>query len=342
MDKIILAIETSCDETAVSIIKNHKEILANVVSSQIKNHSENGGVVPELASRLHLENIDIVFNSALKQADLTINDIDSIAVICGPGLIGALHVGVMFAKTISYLNNIPIIYLNHMASHIYACNLVDDLEFPLLALVVSGGHTELVYMKEHLNFEVLGQTQDDAVGETYDKVAKALDLGYPGGPIIDKLAKSGQPIYDFPVSMRNDLYNFSYSGLKSAVLNKLNQFKMKNIDFNKEDIAASFQKSAIQQLMEKTINTINNYEVKHFILAGGVAANSYLREECIKVINDVDKNIKITLPPLWCCTDNAAMVASLASFYSNDDYCFEYGKSAKPNLNLNTNKKEIM
>lgn len=342
MDRIIVAIETSCDETAVSIINNHKEILANVVSSQIKNHSENGGVVPELASRLHLENIDVVFNTALKDAKLSINDIDKIAVIYGPGLIGALHVGVMFAKTISYLNDIPIIYLNHMASHIYACNLIDDLEFPLLALVVSGGHTELVYMKEHLNFKVLGQTQDDAIGETYDKVAKALDLGYPGGPIIDKLAKEGKAIYDFPVSMKNDLYNFSYSGLKSSVLNQLNQFRMKNIDFKIEDIAASFQKSAIQQLMEKTLNTLNNYEIKHFVLAGGVAANSYLRDESVRVINNLDKEIKITLPPLWCCTDNAAMVASLASFYKDNDYAYEFGKSAKPNLNLNTNNKEII
>lgn len=342
MDRIILAIETSCDETAISIIKNHKDILANVVSSQIKDHTENGGVVPELASRLHLENIEIVFNKALNDAGLTINDIDNIAVIYGPGLIGSLHVGVMFAKTISYLNNIPLIYLNHMASHIYACNLVDDLTFPLLALVVSGGHTELVYMKEHLNFEVLGQTQDDAIGESYDKVAKALGLGYPGGPIIDKLAKTGEAIYDFPVSMKSELYNFSYSGLKSAVLNKLNQFKMKNIDFKNEDIAASFQKSAVQQLMEKTINTINNYEVKHFIIAGGVAANSYLREEVVKTIENIDKEIKITLPPLWCCTDNAAMVASLASFYTEDNYLFEYNKSARPNLNLNSNTKEIL
>lgn len=340
MDKIILAIETSCDETAVSIIKNNKELLSNVVSSQIKNHCIAGGVIPELASRLHLENIDIVFNEALAKANLTINDINKIAVIYGPGLIGALHVGVMFAKSISYLNNIPLVYLNHMAAHIYACNLVDDLEFPLLALVVSGGHTELVYMKEHLSFEILGQTQDDAIGECYDKIAKAMDLGYPGGPIIDSLAKSGKPIYDFPVSMKNDLYNFSYSGLKSAVLNKLNQLEMKNESYTKEDIAASFQVSAIKQLMEKTKNVLYNYNVKHFVLAGGVAANSYLREESVKTIEAINKNIKITLPPLWCCTDNAAMVASLASFYQDDHFGFDFNKSASPNLKLE-NKENI-
>lgn len=336
MDKIILAIETSCDETAISIIKNNKQLLSNVVSSQIKNHSSNGGVVPELASRLHLENIDIVFNEALAKANLEIKDIDKIAVIYGPGLIGALHVGLTFAKSISYLNNIPLVYLNHMAAHIYACNLVDDLKFPLLALVVSGGHTELVYMKEQLSFEIIGQTQDDAIGECYDKVAKAMDLGYPGGPIIDSLAKNGKPIYDFPISMKNDLYNFSYSGLKSSVLNKLNQLKMTNTEYNKEDIAASFQVSAIKQLMDKTINVINNYPVNHFVLAGGVAANSYLREESVKTIESINKNIKITLPPLWCCTDNAAMVASLASFYQDSAFGFNFDKSASPNLILKT------
>ena len=333
MKKNILAIETSCDETAIAIYQDG-EILANVVSSQIKNHEFNGGVVPELASRLHLENIDVVFKEAMQKANLIISELDLIAVVNGPGLIGALHVGTVFAKSLAYINNIPILPLNHMAGHIYANNLVDDLKFPLLALVVSGGHTELVLMKRHLDFEVLGQTLDDAIGECYDKVARVLGLGYPGGPIIDKISKEGNDIYNFPIPLLDDSYNFSYSGLKSAVINKVNQLKMKSEEYKIADIACSFQVSAIKPLLVKTIKAIREYQIEHFVLAGGVAANSYLREAVVKSLEDENINIKVTLPPLWCCTDNAAMICSLASFYNEDSYLNSYCFGVEPNKKL--------
>lgn len=334
MEKNILAIESSCDETAIAIIRGKKTILSNVVSSQIKNHEHNGGVVPELASRLHLENIDVVLTKALVEAELTLQDIDLITIVNGPGLIGALHVGTVFAKSLAYINNIPILPVHHIAGHIYANNLIDDLEFPLLALVVSGGHTELVLMKEHLHFEVLGQTLDDAIGECYDKVAKILSLGYPGGPIIDKLAKEGQNIYNFPIPLQDNSYNFSYSGLKSAVINKVNQLKMKKEDYNVADIATSFQCSAVAPLVSKSLKAINDHNVKHFVLAGGVAANSYLRQQVQKMIDTKTTDVKLTLPPLWCCTDNAAMIASLAAYYDSAAYLNSYSFSVEPNKKL--------
>ena len=333
MNKTILAIETSCDETAIAIIRNN-EILANVVSSQIKDHQYNGGVVPELASRLHLANIDVVFCEALSKANLTIKDIDGIAIVNGPGLIGALHVGVVFAKGLSYVNDIPLLPVHHLAGHIYANNLIDELEFPLLALVVSGGHTELVLMKEHLSFEVLGQTRDDAIGECYDKVARILDLGYPGGPIIDNLAKQGKNIYNFPIPLLDDSYNFSYSGLKSAVINKVNQLKMKKEIYENADIATSFQYSAIEPLIIKSLKAIKEYNIKHFVLAGGVAANSYLRQKVSEMVEINQLAIKYTLPPLWCCTDNAAMIAALATFYQEADFQLSYDFSVEPNKKL--------
>ncbi|MEG0686396.1 MAG: tRNA (adenosine(37)-N6)-threonylcarbamoyltransferase complex transferase subunit TsaD, partial [Erysipelotrichales bacterium] len=261
-------------------------------------------------------------------------DIDYIAVVNGPGLVGALHVGIMFAKTLSYVNNIPLMPVHHIAGHIYANNLVDELEFPLLALVVSGGHTELVLMKEHMSFEVLGQTLDDAIGECYDKVARILGLGYPGGPIVDNLAKKGNHTYEFPIPLNDDSYNFSYSGLKSSVLNKVNQMKMKNEEINLEDFMYSFQYSAIKPLIQKSIKAINEFDIKHFVLAGGVAANSYLRSEIEKAITDNNSETKITLPPLWCCTDNGAMIASLASYIDEKEFNKDYSFSVEVNKKL--------
>lgn len=333
-EKIILAIESSCDETAISIIKGKKNILANIVSSQIDVHKLNGGVVPELASRLHLDNVDIVFNEAIKTANIIIKDIDLIAVVNGPGLIGALHVGVIFAKTLAYVNNIPILPVHHIAGHIYANNLIADMKFPLLALVVSGGHTELVYMKEHLSFEVLGQTRDDAIGECYDKVARVLGLSYPGGPIIDEYAKTGKNNFNFPSPMFDDSYDFSYSGLKSAVINEVNKMKMKAEKININDLACSFQESAIAPLIRKTSKAIAEYEIKQVVLAGGVAANSRLRELITKEISDKFNNVEVILPPLWCCTDNAAMISSLASFYEENQYLRTYDFGVEPNKKL--------
>lgn len=333
-ERVILAIETSCDETAIAIIKGQKELLANIVSSQIKQHQDNGGVVPELASRLHYENVDHVFNQALQEAKITLKDIDGIAVVNGPGLIGALHVGTIFAKSIAYLNNIPILSVHHIAGHIYANNLISDLKFPLLALVVSGGHTELVYMPNHLDFKVLGQTQDDAIGESYDKIARILDLGYPGGPIIDKLAKEGQNIYDFPIPKNDNTYDFSYSGLKSAVINKVNTLKMKKEEFNNADIARSFQESAVAPLITKSIKAAKEYNVKQFLIAGGVSANSYLRQEIENNFTKELPNVELLLPPLWATTDNAAMIASLASFYQDSYFNNEYDFAVNPNRKL--------
>ncbi|MDL2211497.1 tRNA (adenosine(37)-N6)-threonylcarbamoyltransferase complex transferase subunit TsaD [Erysipelotrichaceae bacterium OttesenSCG-928-M19] len=333
MNKCILAIETSCDETAIAIMRNN-ELLANVVSSQIKDHEFHGGVIPELASRLHLDNIDIVFQKALKEANISISDISLIAIVNGPGLIGALHVGVVFAKALAYINNIPLLPVHHIAGHIYASNLLEEFNFPLLALVVSGGHTELVLLNEHLDFKILGQTLDDAIGESYDKIARVLGLGYPGGPIIDKLAALGKNNYDFPIPLMDDSYNFSYSGLKSAVINKVNQLKMKHESYENADIACSFQISAITPLIQKTLKAIKEYQINHFVLAGGVAANSYLRKEITTAINKENPNVKVTLPPLWCCTDNAAMICSLASFYNEDSYLNNYHFSVNPNMKL--------
>lgn len=326
-ERIILAIETSCDETAIAILQGHNKVLANVISSQIAQHKDSGGVVPELASRLHLDNIDVVFEQALRDAKITIEDIDLIAVVNGPGLVGALHVGLIFAKSLSYINNIPLIDIHHIAAHIYASSLVDEFSFPLLALVVSGGHTQLVLMKDHLDFEIIGQTRDDAIGETYDKVARILNLEYPGGPLIDKLAKTGKNIYDFPRPLIDDSYDFSYSGLKSAVINKVNQLNMKKEEFNIEDIATSFQESAIYPLITKTLKAIKEYDIKHVVLAGGVSANSYLRQQIIDNLQELD--VKLTLPELITCTDNALMVAACASYYEQGHNNLEL--SVEPN-----------
>ncbi|WP_423364710.1 tRNA (adenosine(37)-N6)-threonylcarbamoyltransferase complex transferase subunit TsaD [Mycoplasma sp. P36-A1] len=333
-ERIILAIETSCDETAMSILKGNKKLLANIVSSQIDQHSLNGGVVPELASRLHLQNIDSVFKETMSKANISIEDVDGIAIVNGPGLIGALHVGVMFAKSIAYLNNIPILPIHHIAGHIYANELITDLKFPLIALVVSGGHTELVLMNNHLEFKVLGQTHDDAIGESYDKIARVLGLGYPGGPIIDKLAKSGTDIYNFPIPKNDKTYDFSYSGLKSAVINKVNTLKMKKESYNNDDIACSFQTSAIAPLISKTLMAAKEFNAVQVVLAGGVSANSYLREKITEEFKEKLPLVELVLPPLWATTDNAAMIASVASHYKKEAYTNNYSFSVNPNRKL--------
>ncbi|HCY07117.1 MAG TPA: tRNA (adenosine(37)-N6)-threonylcarbamoyltransferase complex transferase subunit TsaD [Erysipelotrichaceae bacterium] len=312
MSKYILAIETSCDETACAIVKDNNQILSNIVSSQINVHELYGGVVPEVASRIHIENISLVIEEALKEAKITIDDIDAIAVTQGPGLIGSLHVGIQAAKTIAWLYNKPIIPLHHIVGHIYANKFVDELEFPLLALVVSGGHTELIYMEKEYSFEVIGTTQDDAIGEAYDKVARVLGLGYPGGPKIDNLAKTGKENYTLPIPKVENPYDFSFSGLKSAVIQLINRLERRNEEIIKEDVAYSFQESALSQVLKITDKALNDYKPKHLVLAGGVAANSRLRELMQDMILKYP-NIKLTIPPLWCCTDNAAMMAVAGS-----------------------------
>ena len=273
----ILAIESSCDETSMSIIEDGHIDLGTVILSQIDIHKLYGGVVPEIASRSHAENITIVLEEVLAKADVTMNEIDAIAVTYGPGLIGSLLVGLIAAKMIAYIYNKPLIPVHHIAGHIYANNLVKNMEFPLIALVISGGHTELIYMKEDYNFEKIGGTLDDAVGECYDKVARVLGLPYPGGPSIDKLAKTGQDTYKLPLPLNDDSYDFSFSGLKSAVINLVHNEEQRGNEIRKADLACSFQNRVVEILTKKTIKALKEYQVKNLVVAGGVAANSAIR-----------------------------------------------------------------
>lgn len=312
-DVIILAIESSCDETSVAIVKNGVEDLATTIFSQIDIHKAFGGVVPEIASRNHEQNITIVLEETLNKAGLTIDDIDAIAVTYGPGLIGSLLVGLMAAKALSISSNKPLIPVHHIAGHIYANNLESPLKFPLIALVVSGGHTELVLMKEDYSFEKIGGTLDDAVGEAYDKVARIIDVGYPGGPVLDKLAQKGEDTYDLPKPLDDKTDDFSFSGIKSAVINLVHNEKQRGNEIRKEDLSCSFQNRVVEVLVKKTIRAMEKLEIKNLILAGGVAANSSLRkrleEECEK------KEFNLTVPSLKYCTDNATMIGA-AGYYS--------------------------
>ena len=309
----ILAIESSCDETSVSVIKDGCKDLSTVILSQMNTHANYGGVVPEIASRMHVENITLVIDEALKKANMKMEDIDAIAVTYGPGLIGSLLVGLMAAKTLAFIYGKPLIPVHHIAGHIYANNLVKKLEFPLIALVVSGGHTELVYMKENYSFEKLGSTLDDAVGEAYDKVARVIGVPYPGGPIVDKLAFEGKDTYDLPLPLNDDSYNFSFSGLKSAVINLVHNEKQRGIEIIKENMAASFQNRVVQILVKKTMKALKDNNVKNLIVAGGVAANKGLRTALTEACNKA--NINLIIPEMKYCTDNAAMIGA-AGYYA--------------------------
>lgn len=307
---LILAIESSCDETSIAVTKDGK-LLSNVVSTQIAVHQKYGGVMPEIASRLHAENIGVVLKEAVENANIKLDDVDAIAVTRGPGLIGALHVGLQCAKTLAMLYNKPLIPVHHLAGHIYANEYISELSFPLLAVVVSGGNTELVIMKDHLNFEIIGETRDDAIGECYDKVARVLGLPYPGGIPIDKLAKEGKHTYHLPEPLKGEhTYDLSYSGLKTNVINLVHNLAQKGVEVNVPDMCKSFQDVAIGLVVDRAKKAALEYKVKEIILAGGVSANSYLREQMQQVANDI--GVKIIIPPMWCCTDNAAMIAKVA------------------------------
>lgn len=307
----ILAIESSCDETAAAIIDNG-QLLSNIVSTQIEVHRKYGGVMPEIASRLHAENISIVIKEALETAHLSFEDLDAVAVTRGPGLIGALHVGLQAAKTISMLYKIPLIPVHHLAGHIYANEYVADFKFPLLAVVVSGGNTELVLMKDHMDFEIIAETRDDAIGECYDKVARVLGLPYPGGIPIDRLAKEGKHTYNLPTPLKAEkTLDLSYSGLKTNVINLVHNLEQKGEQVNVADMCKSFQDVAVGLVVDRTIKAIKEYKVNQVILAGGVSANSYLREQMTIEMEKLGVEIKI--PPMWCCTDNAAMIAKVAA-----------------------------
>ncbi|UXR81982.1 tRNA (adenosine(37)-N6)-threonylcarbamoyltransferase complex transferase subunit TsaD [Staphylococcus sp. IVB6214] len=308
---LILAVETSCDETSVSVIADGHKILSNSVLSQIESHKRFGGVVPEVASRHHVENMTLMIEDALQTAQVTMDDVDAVAVTQGPGLIGALLVGVNAAKTLAFAHNKPLIPVHHIAGHIYANQLTNGLTFPLMALIVSGGHTELVLMRDHLDFEVIGETRDDAVGEAYDKVARTIGLPYPGGPHVDKLAAQGSDTYDFPrVWLEPDSFDFSFSGLKSAVINKLHNLKQKGENPIPENVAASFQNSVVEVLVGKAIRACQTYDVKQLIVAGGVASNRGLRAELERVTQS--QGITLSIPEPQLCTDNAAMIGAVA------------------------------
>ncbi len=308
-DVYILSIESSCDETSIAIIKNGNECIYMNVSTQMDTHALYGGVVPEIASRMHTEAITLVLEDVLTKSNMKIEDMDAIAVTYAPGLMGSLLVGVEFAKTLSFLYDIPLIAVNHMAGHIYANNLTSTLEYPLIALVVSGGHTNIVLMKDDYEFEVLGKTLDDAIGEAFDKVARVLGLKYPGGPNVEKLALDGKNTYKLG-NVHVDNYDLSYSGLKSSVINLVHNETQRGNEIRKSDLACTFQEIAIKQLVDKTKKALQDYDIKNLIVAGGVSANKYLRSELIKLCNEL--NVNLSIPEFKYCTDNAAMIGAAA------------------------------
>ena len=311
-DTYILGIESSCDETSVSIVKNGCEEIATVILSQMDTHSVYGGVVPEIASRMHVENITIVIEECLNKAQMTMEEIDAIAVTQGPGLIGCLLIGVGAATTLSYIYNKPLVPVHHIAGHIYANNLVSKMEFPLIALVVSGGHTDLIYMEDNYKFKKIGGTLDDAVGECYDKVARVINVPYPGGPLVDKLSYEGSDTYPLPLPLDDDTYNFSFSGIKSAVINLVHNETQRGNEIRKEDIACSFQNRVVEILSKKTMKALKEYNVKNLIIAGGVSANSGIRNK-FKELSEKE-GINLTIPNIKYCTDNAAMIAAAGYF----------------------------
>ena len=334
-DVLILAIESSCDETAAAVVKNGREVLSNVINTQIAIHTEYGGVVPEIASRKHIENINPVMRKALEDAGVTLDDIDAVGVTYGPGLVGALLVGVAEAKAIAFAKNKPLVGVHHIEGHISA-NYVEnkELEPPFVALVVSGGHTHLVKVNDYGEYEIVGRTRDDAAGEAFDKVARAIGLGYPGGPKIDKLAKEGNPdAIEFPRAHVDDApYDFSFSGIKSAVLNYINSANMQGKEINRADVAASFQKAVVDALVSRAVRLAKECGMDKLAIAGGVASNSALRaaiqEECTK------NNIRFYSPSPILCTDNAAMIGAAAYYEYIKGVRHGYDLNAVPNLKL--------
>lgn len=326
-DMYILAIESSCDETSCSIVKNGNEDISTIILSQIDIHTYYGGVVPEIASREHLRNITIVVDECLKKAKMKIEEIDAIAVTYGPGLVGSLLVGLECAKTLSLIYHKPLIPVNHIAGHIYANNLNKKMEYPLIALVISGGHTELIYMKDTYNFEKIGGTLDDSIGECYDKVARVVNVGYPGGPIIDEMAHKGEHEYKLPIPLNDDSYNFSFSGLKSAVINLKHNYDQRGIRINENNLAKSFQDVVVDVICKKTMKAVKEKNVKNLIVAGGVAANKGIREELSKLCEK--ENINLSIPDFKYCTDNATMIGA-AAYYA-------YQKGIQSTIEINAN-----
>ncbi len=334
-DILILAIESSCDETSMSIVKNGNCEIATIILSQIDIHKNFGGVVPEIASRKHIENITIILEELLNKSQVAMEDITAVAVTYGPGLIGSLLIGVQAAKTISLVMKKPLIPVHHIAGHIYANNLEKRLSFPLLALVVSGGHTELVYMAEDYSFTKIGGTLDDAVGECYDKVAKVLQISYPGGPEVDRLAHLGKDNYNLPYPLDDKSYNFSFSGLKSAVINLVHNEKQKGNEINTADLCATFQNRVVSVLVKKTMRALQEKQVNNLIVAGGVSANKGLREKLI--LECQKQNINLSFPKLIYCTDNATMIGAAAYYAYQKGIVSDLKLTAKATDNLYNN-----
>lgn len=335
METYILAIETSCDETAAAVIKNGTDIISNVVSSQIESHKRFGGVVPEIASRHHVEQITLVIEEALAQANMRPADLTAVAVTEGPGLVGALLIGINAAKAFAFAHGLPIVGTHHIAGHIYANNLVQPMEFPLLALVVSGGHTEIVLMNEHGHFELIGETRDDAAGEAYDKVARVLNLPYPGGPHIDKLAHEADEAVKFPrVWLEPDSYDFSFSGLKSAVINYKHNMDQRGEEIVAAHVAKGFQDSVVEVLTAKTVRAAREFNVKQVIAAGGVSANKGLRTSLESAFDN--EGIPFYVPPLHLCTDNAAMIGAAAHYMFTSGVRGNMAMNGRPGMELKT------
>nr|WP_181398999.1 tRNA (adenosine(37)-N6)-threonylcarbamoyltransferase complex transferase subunit TsaD [Apilactobacillus timberlakei] len=331
---IVMSFESSCDETSVAIIEDGHKILSNIVATQIKSHQRFGGVVPEVASRHHIEEITICVDDAMREANVTYDDIDAIAVTYGPGLVGALLIGVTAAKTIAWAHDIPLIPVNHIAGHILAGRYVEKIEYPALALVVSGGHTELVLMPEEGEFKIIGETRDDAAGEAYDKVGRVLGINYPAGPKVDEMASKGKDTFDFPRAMeKDDNFDFSFSGLKSAFLNTTHHADQIKEKLNKDDLATSFQDAVVDVLVYKTKRALAKYPVHQLILAGGVAANHGLRSALDKAINDVS-NTQLVKVPLKLCGDNAAMIGAAGYVLAKKNIFAGVNLNADPSLDF--------
>ena len=328
-NRYILAIESSCDETSVAVLKNDKDLLSNIIASQVESHKRFGGVVPEVASRHHVEVVTLCIEDALKEAGIVAQDLDAVAVTYGPGLVGALLVGLSAAKAFAWAHGLPLIPVNHMAGHLMAAREVKELTYPLMALLVSGGHTELVYVPEAGVYQIIGETRDDAVGEAYDKVGRVMGLAYPAGREIDQLAHQGQDVYDFPRAMiKEDNLEFSFSGLKSAFINLHHNAQQKGEELVLEDLCASFQAAVMDILLVKTKKALEKYPVKSLVVAGGVAANQGLRERLAEEIRDVE----VIIPPLRLCGDNAGMIALAAAIEFEKGNFASLDLNAKPSL----------
>ena len=334
-DTLIMSFESSCDETSVAVIKNGNEILSNIIATQIKSHQRFGGVVPEVASRHHVEEITHCINLALEEAKVGYQDLDAVAVTYGPGLVGSLLIGIMAAKTVAFAHNLPLIKVNHLAGHIYSANFVTDLQYPFMSLLVSGGHTEIVLVTATGVFQTLGDTRDDAVGEAYDKIGRILGINYPAGKKVDQMAAIGKDTFDFPRAMvQEDNLDFSFSGLKSAFINRVHHADQVHEELNKNDLAASFQAAVLDILSNKTFRALKQHPVKQLIVGGGVSANQGLRKRLAQEIKERNLDMELVFPPLRLCGDNAAMIGAMAQIqYDKGDFA-DLDLNADPSLDF--------